>query len=98
MVFAVNTGAVATPLLLVAAVTDAEPLNVALAPLDGAVNVTVAPLTALPPESLTVACKAVPNAVLTLALRTTFGQSLLRYIIAYADAYVGRFCTRRSSE
>ena len=58
----------AWPLLFVIAVAVADPLNAALGPLDGAVNVTVAPLTALPPASFTVACSAAPNAVLTAVL------------------------------
>jgi hypothetical protein len=49
-------------------VAAADPLNVAVAPLAGAVNVTVAPLTRLPPLSFTVACSAVANAVLIAAL------------------------------
>src|ERR1700722_6078540 len=69
--FAVNTDAVATPLALVIAVTVVSPLvpptNVPLAPLEGAVNVTVAPLTRLPPASFTVACKLVMNAAVTAA-------------------------------
>src|SRR5437763_11515973 len=44
------------------------PANVPLAPLPGAVNVTVTPLTPLPKESLTVACSCVANAVLMEAL------------------------------
>ena len=46
----------------------ADPPKVALAPLDGAVNVTVTPLTGLPLASVTVACSAVVNAVLIAAL------------------------------
>ena len=46
----------------------ADPPNVALAPPAGAVNVTVTPLSKLPPLSFTVACSAVANAVLTVAL------------------------------
>jgi hypothetical protein len=65
---AVSDGAVATPLLLVVAVAVADPPNVALAPLPGAVNVTVAPLTGLLLESFTMACSAVANAVLIVAL------------------------------
>jgi hypothetical protein len=41
------------------------PANVPLAPVDGAVKVTVAPLTRFPPLSFTVACSAVGNAVVT---------------------------------
>ena len=55
-------------MLLVVAVTVADPAKVALAPLLGAVNVTVAPLTRFPPLSFTVAWSAAANAVLMLAL------------------------------
>ena len=61
-------GAVATPLALVVAVAVAEPPNRAVAPLAGAVNVTVTPDTGLFPASRTVACSAVPNAVLIIVL------------------------------
>ena len=63
---AVSAEAVAWPLALVTAVAD--PPKVALAPLDGAVNVTVTPLTGLPPASFTVACSAVAKALLIAAL------------------------------
>jgi hypothetical protein len=43
-------------------------LNFSLALLDGAVNVTLAPGTALPKLSLTVATRALPNAVFTVVL------------------------------
>ena len=66
--FAVNVGAVATPLLFVVAVAVADPPNAALAPLLGAVNVTVAPLTGLLLASFTVACRADGNAVLMVTL------------------------------
>jgi hypothetical protein len=66
--FAVNVEDVATPLPFVVAVVDAVPFaNVPLAPLAGAVKVTVTPLTGLFRESFTVACRAVANAVLTVA-------------------------------
>ena len=65
---AVSAGAVATPLLSVTAVAVADPLNRALAPLPGAVNVTVTPPTGLFPASRTVACSAVPNAVVIAVL------------------------------
>ena len=67
IVFAVKTAAVATPEAFVVAVFT-PPANAPLAPLAGAVNVTVTPLTPLPKESLTVACSCVANAVLTVAL------------------------------
>lgn len=43
------------------------PTNVPLAPFAGAVKVTVTPLTGLFPESFTVACSCVANAVFTVA-------------------------------
>src|SRR5438045_273876 len=67
MVLAVRTGAVATPDEFVVAVVT-PPANVPLAPPPGSVNVTVAPLTGLLNESLTVACNCVANAVFTVAL------------------------------
>src|SRR4029077_20804965 len=69
VVFAVKAVAVATPLALVFTLTVlTPPANVPLAPLAGAVNVTEAPETGLPPLSFTVACRAVANAALTVAL------------------------------
>lgn len=57
---AVNAGAEATPLALVVAVAVrppfVPPIKTPLAPLEGAVNVTVTPLTRFPPLSFTVAC------------------------------------------
>jgi hypothetical protein len=68
MLLAVNTAAVATPLALVTAVF-APPANVPLAPVcAGAVNVTVTPETGLLLASFTVACKAMVNAVLIVAV------------------------------
>ena len=61
-----KAGAVATPLPFV--VTLVDPPKVPLAPLPGAANVTVIPLNGWPPESSTVACSAVANAVFTVAL------------------------------
>ena len=55
--------AAATPLELVTAVAVNEDPNTALAPVDGAMNVTVTPLTGLPPASTTVTCSGVANAV-----------------------------------
>jgi hypothetical protein len=61
--------AVATPLAFVVAVVTFVPFaNVPPAPVLGAVNVTVAPLTRFPPLSFTVACRAVGNAVLIAML------------------------------
>jgi hypothetical protein len=42
--------------------------NVALAPVAGAVNVTLTPATGLPPESLTTAISVLANAVLICAV------------------------------
>ena len=64
---AVKAGAVAIPVVPVVAVTVADPPNVPLAPLAGAVKVTVAPLTGLLFESFTVACRGVAKAVPTVA-------------------------------
>ena len=64
-----KAGAVATPLAFVITVTVTEPFTkVPLAPLDGAVNVTGAPVTGLFPEFLTVACSATPKVVLIVVL------------------------------
>ena len=52
--FAVNTAAVANPLVFVVAVFT-PPVNVPLAPEPGAVNVTTTPLTGLPKPSVTLA-------------------------------------------
>ena len=56
------------PLALVITAAVADPLKAAVAPADGAVNVTVTPLTGLLLASFRVACSAVVNAVLTVAL------------------------------
>ena len=62
MLFALNPGAVATPLALVITVTDvAPPGNVPLAPLGGAVKVTLTPCNKLLLESTTVACSTSGN-------------------------------------
>lgn len=66
--FAVNVGAFAMPLAFVAAVAVADPLKAALAAVAGAANVTSTPLTGFPLASFTRACRAVPNAVFTVAL------------------------------
>jgi hypothetical protein len=65
----------ARPLMSVVAVLQPDaageqaepPASVAVAPLDGAWNVTTAFCTALPSEASTTTCKAEPNAVLTVA-------------------------------
>jgi hypothetical protein len=66
VLFAVKVGAVATPEAFV--VTVGDPENVPLAPLPGAENVTETPETGFAFASRTVACSAVENAVLTVAL------------------------------
>jgi hypothetical protein len=63
---AVSAGEVAFPFASV--VTVADPLNVALAPLWGAVNVTLTPGTGLPPPSLTTATNAAAKALLIWAV------------------------------
>src|SRR5260370_21302090 len=61
--FAVNVGAVATPLASVFTITDVtDPGKVPLAPLEGAANVTGAFGTRFPLASVTLAFRAVPNA------------------------------------
>jgi hypothetical protein len=64
---AVNTLDVATPLAFVTAVFT-PPAKVPLAPLPGAVNITVRPFSGLPPASVTVAAKGAAKAVLISAL------------------------------
>src|SRR3954469_21288593 len=64
VVLAVNMGDVATPLAFDTAVLT-PPAKLPLAPRPGAVNVTVTPLTGFELLSLTVACNAEENAVLT---------------------------------
>jgi hypothetical protein len=63
MALAVNAGAVATPLLLVGAVAVSEVPNLPLAPLLGAVKITFTAFSGLPLASVTVAWRAVANAV-----------------------------------
>jgi hypothetical protein len=67
LVLAVNAADVATPDEFVVAVF-APPANVPEAPLLGAVNVTVTPLTPLPPEFFTVTTSGLANVVLMVAL------------------------------
>jgi hypothetical protein len=66
----VNAAAVATPDAFVTAVVAfvPVPVKVPLAPVDGAVNVTVTPGTRLENASLTVACNCVANGVAIVAL------------------------------
>ena len=56
------------PLTLVTPLPVAKPAKVPLAPLPGAVNVTVTPFTGLPPASFTVAPRAAAKAVLMVVL------------------------------
>ena len=55
-------------LLVVPPIVPVVLLNEPLAPLPGAVNVTLVPATTLPNESVTVATSAFANAVLTVAI------------------------------
>ena len=82
VVFAVKIGAVATPDAFVVAVFT-PPAKVPLAPLVGAANVTVTPLTGLLKASFTVACSWVAKAVLTVAL---CGVPAVAVILAAAPA------------
>ena len=66
MPLAVKAEAVATPLALVTAVVVREAPNRPLAPEAGAVKVTVRPWMPTPPPSVTLADKAVPNALVTV--------------------------------
>ena len=68
MEFAVSAGAVAIPLAFVVAVTVANPLKAPLAPVVGAVNVTVMPLNGLLPASFTTTCRVIVNAALIATL------------------------------
>jgi hypothetical protein len=78
---AVKTGDVATPEPFVVAVFT--PAKLPLAPLPGTVNVTVAPLTGLPPASFTVTASGFANAVLMVVL---CGVPLVAVIDAGAPA------------
>jgi len=64
---AVNVAEVATPLAFVTAVFT-PPAKLPLAPVPGAVNVTVTPETGLPPASFTVATSGAAKAVLMVAI------------------------------
>ena len=66
--FAVKAGAVAMPAALVVAVAVGDPLKLPLAPLAGAVKVTVTPAIGLLVPSVTFAASCVANAALMLAL------------------------------
>jgi hypothetical protein len=66
-VLAVNVADVAIPEAFVVAVFT-PPAKVPLAPVPGAPNVTVTPLTGFPPESFTTATSGAAKAVLILAL------------------------------
>src|SRR5438105_8981407 len=69
VVFAVKTAEVATPEALVMAVLfTPSPAKVPLAPLEGAMNVTVTPPTGFPLESFTIATRVAANAVFTTVL------------------------------
>ena len=71
---------------MVAVVVFPPPAKVPLAtPAAGAVNVTVAPLTGLPPASLTVTCSAVGYAVL---IATLCGVPAVATTLAAAPAWL----------
>jgi len=70
------------PVAFVVAVLT-PPVNVPLAPPAGGVNVTTAPLTALPPLSFTVATKAAANAV---PIEAPCGVPLVAVILAAGPA------------
>jgi hypothetical protein len=80
--FAVNTAEVAMPEALVVAVFT-PPAKVPLAPLPGAENVTVTPLTGFPPASFTRAVNGAAKAVLIVAL---CGVPLLATMLAAVPA------------
>src|SRR5262249_38119069 len=63
-----GTGEAAIPEALVFTIMELEPLNDALAPVDGAVKVTATPAIGFDNASVTFACNALPNAVPTVAL------------------------------
>src|SRR5207253_2968031 len=83
---AVNAADAATPLELVTAVFT-PPAKEPLAPLPGAVNVTVTPGTRLLNPSLTVACSGEPNAEFTAAL---WGVPPVAVMVAGAPAVLVR--------
>ena len=68
VVLAVTATDVACPIEFVTAVVLNAPPKLALAPVPGAVNVTVTPWTGVPKESVTVAISRFVKAVLTVAL------------------------------
>ena len=76
----------ATPLAFVSTVFT-PPANVPLAPVPGAVNVTVTPETGLPPETFTVATSGAAKAVLTVVL---CGVPLVAVMLAGALAVLVR--------
>jgi len=84
---AVNAGALAIPLEFVATLAVNAPLKLPLAPLPGVVNVTVCPVTGLPPESVTLACSTVAKTVLMVAL---CGVPPLAFTLAAAPALLVR--------
>jgi hypothetical protein len=80
----VNVVEVAMPLALVVSVSVAVPfVNVPLAPVAGAVNVTMTPLTGFEPPSSTVATKGAVNAELIPAV---CGVPLVAVIVAGGPA------------
>jgi hypothetical protein len=65
---ALGVGVAACPFTPVVTLVVAVPPKLALAPAEGAVNVTSAPETRLPPASFTVAMSGAENAVLMVAV------------------------------
>jgi len=86
---AVNAGDVATPLAFVVAVLMfvLVPAKMPLAPVDGAVNVTITPLTGCDPLSSTVATSGAANAVSMVAV---CGVPLVAVIVAGTAAALVR--------
>src|SRR6187549_1884918 len=85
MPLAVKAGAVAMPLALVTTVALAA--NVPEAPVEGAVKVTLTPLSGLLPASATRTCMAVANCVFTVAL---CGVPAVAVIVAAVPAVLVR--------
>jgi hypothetical protein len=73
--FATGIAVVASPLTSVMAVVVADPPNVARAPVDGAVNVTVIPDSGLAAASVTFACNALLNVVATVVTLRRSGKT-----------------------
>ena len=88
---ATGTGDRAIPLALVATAAVADPPNVALAPLAGAVKVTVTPLTGLLDASFTVVCKPVAKVVFTIAACGVPALAVMLAAVGFVSVSV-KFC------